>query len=315
MNHTSIKRISLTTLALVAALAVSARANGPVTSAAEHRSPVNPNHSMARVLLPDEVYQIDDGVSENSVGLTIGGDIIAFIRFNVIPGSETITSINCAFGTPLFPDPTLNGLAYTAALWDDPNGDTNPSDATLLATKDGVISQAGTDTFLLNAITPTTITTPDFFVGYVVRGTVAGQFPCGLDQTNPKNNQNWVAGGASGDIQNLENNDLPPLLLEDAGLPGNWLIRADAGAGGENIVLGASVRRQQGGNRVVALTWSPADGGPSVNVLRNGVVFRPMTADDGTVQDNIGHRSGTFTYQVCEPDSGTCSNVVTVRVR
>jgi len=79
------------------------------------------------------------------------------------------------------------------------------------------------------------------------------------------------------------------------------------------IVLDATVRRQQS-NHVVALTWSPADGG-SVNILRNGAVLHGPTDDDGSAQDNLKHRTGTFTYQVCETDTGDCSNEVTVTVR
>ncbi|HEY8670960.1 MAG TPA: hypothetical protein VIL63_08980, partial [Terriglobales bacterium] len=291
MNHTTIKKISLTTLALVAALAVSARANGPVTSAMDHHRAAVPQHSIARTLLPDEVYQIDDGTSENSIGLTLGGDVICLNQFTVIPGSETITSINIAWGTPAFPDPTLIGLPYTVVLWGDPNNDGNPNDpANVLATASGVITDQGHDLFLATAITPTTITGTSFFVGFLIPNTASGQFPASFDQDNPLSNRSYIAGGASGtgDINDLNNNDLPVAPIESFGLIGNWLIRADAGGGGgENIVLGASVRRQQGGNRVVALQWSPADGGASVNVLRNGVVFRPTTDDDGTAQDNL----------------------------
>lgn len=81
--------------------------------------------------------------------------------------------------------------------------------------------------------------------------------------------------------------------------------------GGGDITLNAKVRRQ-GGNRFVVLNWSPADGG-QVNVLRNGTV-KGSTADDGSFQINIHQHTGTDTYQVCETDSGDCSNVVTVRV-
>ena len=81
---------------------------------------------------------------------------------------------------------------------------------------------------------------------------------------------------------------------------------------GSPITLEARVRRQ-GGNRVVLLTWSPADGG-SVNVLRNSVVIQ-TTDDDGTTKDRLGTQTGTFIYQVCETDSGDCSNEVAVRVR
>jgi len=81
---------------------------------------------------------------------------------------------------------------------------------------------------------------------------------------------------------------------------------------GQAITLDARVVRQ-GGIRIVVLTWSPADGG-TVNVLRNGVVIT-AAADDGAFKDKLGTHTGTFTYQVCETDSGDCSNEVTVRVR
>jgi hypothetical protein len=63
----------------------------------------------------------------------------------------------------------------------------------------------------------------------------------------------------------------------------------------------------------VSLRWDPADGG-DINVLRNGTIVQ-TTADDGSTRDNLGTMTGTFTYQVCETDSGDCSNEVAVRVR
>ncbi len=58
---------------------------------------------------------------------------------------------------------------------------------------------------------------------------------------------------------------------------------------------------------IADLSWSPADGG-NVNVYRNGQVVS-TTADDGSESDRIGRRvSGTYAYQVCETDSGDCSN-------
>ena len=84
------------------------------------------------------------------------------------------------------------------------------------------------------------------------------------------------------------------------------------GQGGSPITLDARVHRQ-GGKRLVVLTWSPADSG-SVNVLRNGVVVH-TTDDDGAGQDKLGTHTGTFFYQVCETDSGDCSNQVRVVVQ
>jgi hypothetical protein len=78
------------------------------------------------------------------------------------------------------------------------------------------------------------------------------------------------------------------------------------------LILDARVRRQNG-KRVVVLSWSPADGG-SVSLLRNGVVV-DTTDDDGAARNNLGTQTGTFYYQVCETDSGTCSNLVRVVVQ
>jgi len=91
-----------------------------------------------------------------------------------------------------------------------------------------------------------------------------------------------------------------------------FVDRDPAGGGGEDITLTAQSRVNQQGNTDVQLRWAPADGG-SINVLRDGVVIR-ATADDGKVGDKLGMMTGTFTYQVCETDSGDCSNEVDVVV-
>ena len=79
----------------------------------------------------------------------------------------------------------------------------------------------------------------------------------------------------------------------------------------DDIVLQARVKTQ-GNQHQVQLKWSPADGG-RMNILRNGAVVA-TTPDDGKANSNLGTRTGEFTYQVCETDSGDCSNEVTVVV-
>ncbi len=96
----------------------------------------------------------------------------------------------------------------------------------------------------------------------------------------------------------------------------NWRTRIAnfklATGGGQNIVLSAQPRAR-GNKAKVTLTWDPADGG-DVNVLRDGAVVQ-TTADDGSTQDKLRNASGqTFTYQVCETDSGDCSNEVQVMI-
>ena len=85
-----------------------------------------------------------------------------------------------------------------------------------------------------------------------------------------------------------------------------------AGGGGGAIELRGSPKRS--GNRTGAsLQWRPADGG-MINVLRDGNIVQ-TTADDGQTTDDLGGATGTFTYQVCETDSGDCSNEVDVTVQ
>ena len=81
--------------------------------------------------------------------------------------------------------------------------------------------------------------------------------------------------------------------------------------GGGDIVLQTRVKAQ-GNKHQVQLKWSPADGG-DMNILRNGAVVA-TTPDDGQAPSNLGTRTGEFIYQVCETDSGVCSNEVTVVV-
>ena len=453
---------------------------------------------------------LDDGSAEDGIGLTLGGDIISLNEFAVVPGAEEIDSVSIAWGTPVFPDPSLNGLPYTVAIWSDPNGDGSPTDAVLLTTASGVVANQGTDTFITTNI-GATIATSNFFVGFLITHS-AGQFPSAFDETSPTfSNRSYVAGGAQGNINDLNANDLPVAPIESFGLIGNWLIRAhspgnpsptptptptatpagalwyngdfngvnglanerdtslgsgqfaqvfddfnvndaegwdvdevfshnlentnvvgatweirqgmsegnggtliasgmtatpvvtqvgpggfgflefevkvtglnvhlapgtyhlnvtptgdltgrsfdsttdgancigtpcgnnqnaffnsnffganytstanfgqpfdfsmgvngDVSGGGGGIVLEARVRGRDN-QHFVGLHWSPADGG-EMNVLRDGVVVRTVQ-DDGATRDKLNRRKGTFTYQVCETDSGDCSNVVEVTV-
>jgi hypothetical protein len=319
MKYPTLQKVTLTTMALVASLALSARAGTPSTSSAVRThgmaKSLNPIH---RLLFPASTYQIDDGTMEDAVGFGDGFSNIEalwFNQFDVIPGQTTITSVSVAWGTPNFPDPSLDGEPVTIAVWSDPNGDGNPSDASLLGSVNGVISQSGTDTFVTYTFS-TPVALPagatSFFAGDLTPAHSGfEQFFQGLDENSTFHRQSWVAANAAGGDANLQNpgqNDTVG-LIDDFGLPGNWGIRADAGGSGGSITLNATLRRSHG-NRFVVLTWSPADGG-QVNVVRNGSVIG-STADDGSFQQNIHQHSGTDTYQVCTTDTNTCSNVVTV---
>jgi len=89
-------------------------------------------------------------------------------------------------------------------------------------------------------------------------------------------------------------------------------VNGQVSGGGGDITLTATVKHKEGGTKVT-LTWSPANGG-EMDVLVNGKVVH-TTADDGMAMKNVGARTGTATFQVCEPDTGICSNVVEVTLR
>ena len=307
------------TMALVASLALSAQARGPIHVSASYGNQGSHTSSHHSVNTITADYQYDDGTSENAVAIGTGVTAIEALWFNqfaVIPGANVIGSVDIAWGTPANSTPAsqLNGTPVTIAIWSDPNGDGNPSDAVLLGSVPGTVQDANTDTFITYTF-PTAVTVPgtSFFVGDMTPANNSVEpFIESLDQ-NTSAGKSWTAfnsNGAPVDINNIGNNDTVA-VIDSFGIPGNWLIRANATTTTGDIVLMARARHV-GPQRAVALRWSPADGG-TLNILRDGVVIA-TAADDGKASDQTATAGSTYTYQVCETDTGNCSNEVTVVV-
>jgi hypothetical protein len=249
MKTPTLQKVMLTTMAVVASLALNAQAGQPRLSTAkqtngstnkqEQRGPLAPTARGAGHFLPLATYQIDDGSAEDAVGFGDGSqnfESLWFNQFAVIPGNTTITSVEVGWGTPVFPDPNMDGTPVTIAVWSDPNGDGNPSDAALLGSVAGTIQNSGTNTFVTYTLTPAVTLPPgatSFFVGDLTPATPGGpqQFFQGIDQDSTLHRQSWVAAmsdGSSVDFNNPGNNDFIG-IIDDFGLPGNWLIRANSG--------------------------------------------------------------------------------------
>ncbi len=232
----------LATMALVTSLALSAQAGKPRLSTAKSIHGAKPQHFSATAIgarhqSPSSAYVLDDGTMEDSVGFGNGSqnfESIWFNHFTVISGQTSITTVSVAWGTPVAPDPSLNGTPVTIGIWSDPNGDGNPSDAVLLGSVAGTIQSNGTDTFIDYTFSPPIDVSAytSFFVGDMTpMNNGPENFPQGLDETPPMHMQSWVAAMSSGgpvDFNNLGNNDFLG-TIDSFGLPGNWGIRADTG--------------------------------------------------------------------------------------
>ncbi len=137
----------------------------------------------------------------------------------------------------------------------------------------------------------------------------------------------FAFGGGLGETQELTITATPQTDLTGAVAFGEVVLHENGGVapdqrlsvaikgigdGGGELTLSATLRRE-GGSRRVALSWTPADGG-SMDILRDGIVIRTVD-DDGRAQDKLGlgGREG-HVYQVCETDTGDCSNEVRVKV-
>ena len=179
----------------------------------------------------DAIYQLDDGTSENSIGLTNGGDVMWLNAFEVVEGAGAVTEISSAFG---WSDGSglPEGAPVTYLVYEDPNDDGDPTDAELLASVETTVQDPHTDTFVPESIAPTTVE-GTFFIAALFQNQPAGQFPAPIDESSGSQQASWVIGNTSPggfDVENLGNNDVAPALLDDIGFPGNWLLRADGGA-------------------------------------------------------------------------------------
>ena len=242
MKYPTLQKVMLTTMALVVSLALSAQAGKPKLSAAKNQKGFRSKaamtaHAAARHFLPLAIYQIDDGTMEDSVGFGNGlqnFQSLWFNQFAVQAGQTSITTVQVAWGTPHFPDPSLNGLPVTIAIWSDPNGDGNPSDAVLIGSVAGTIQNAGTDTFVNYTFSPPIDVSgmSSFFVGDLTpMNNGPENCPQGLDENSTLHRQSWFAAmsdGSNVDLTNPGNNDFLG-LIDDFGIPGNWGIRADPG--------------------------------------------------------------------------------------
>jgi hypothetical protein len=178
---------------------------------------------------PCDVY--DDGISDNSVGLTAGGDLVWLHKQGAIGQSNVVSAIRAAYGTAAFPGSApAAGTPVTIAIWDDPNDDGNPNDLVLLATAASTVQNGDTDILNMTNLAPPVAVNGVYFIGVAITH-LPGEFPASEDQNTASLGRAFVAGGGPGTVNlaNLSAAGLPPTDTDLIGLPGVWLLRADCG--------------------------------------------------------------------------------------
>jgi hypothetical protein len=171
------------------------------------------------------VFQWDDGVSENNLGISDGAEI-CWIHSFVAAHPATIQAILTDFGTPAFPGTSgvHPGDTFRVYVWGDPTDDGDPTDAVLLAQATGTAAAGSIDTDVLQSV-PIAANIPagSFFVGASIVH-AAGFYPAPMDETTPQHH----AWGAYTLLPPFNPSNLPGMnlaSLDALGFPANWMLR------------------------------------------------------------------------------------------
>jgi len=178
--------------------------------------------------VPDlpEAYFYDDGTAEVGLGLAAGGHLCWMHWFQTTPGAMPIKEIHTAFGSSAGANPPAGNPA-SVYIWDDPNGDGDPSDAVLLAQVATVCTDPGTNIFQEVNIGTVPLPSAGFFIGAMCEHD-SGTYPGPVDEDTPYMGEAWAVGdtGYNFDPVDLYTNDVPPVEMSSIGIDGYFLLRA-----------------------------------------------------------------------------------------
>ena len=162
---------------------------------------------------------LDDNLAEaNASFFAVGAGHMGINRYADTGDVTTVSGVQVCWGWGGGTAHT-NGNATVVALWSDPNGDGNPSDAALVEQVSTVISAANTDTYVLVPFTANHVMNGPYFIGTgYVRQTVGANFPLCIDNTSCEIRPDvaWLVGntGLPVDVTNLPANTTPPIQMD-----------------------------------------------------------------------------------------------------
>jgi hypothetical protein len=252
-------------------------------------------------------FQLDDGSAEDSIGFGTAGPpatesgAVWINRFNAT-AALTVDSISIFWGDTTLAGGDLTGLQANLVVYYDADADGDASNAVRLGTDDLVTITTTGDfqTYTTNFSVPGA---GDVYIGFVDQWALAGSFsprlfPAAIDETASQGMSHLSAAGTPPtDIVNLGNNDNNG-VIDDFGLPGNWLIRATGTGGGSGGPCTGPV--------VPWLTATPASG--SVNGGSNTDVTITANPSAGTLD------AGTYTAELCITTNDPTQALISVPV-
>ncbi|MEO1699200.1 MAG: hypothetical protein AAFU73_18060 [Planctomycetota bacterium] len=190
---------------------------------------------------PAQSYALDDG--KPGVYQSLGGPFPTFadesgiMQAFSVPGggSDRIESISIAFSPFWYFDAgstqTIDGADVRVAVWSDPNGDKNPSDAVLLGVSGGHVAQnTGSGQFVTYTLPTPVSVTGSFFIGATLEATFGPLSTAtgAIDESQGYQWDSWYFSNDAGpiDVVQLSQNSQPPTNVL---LTGRYLLRANDG--------------------------------------------------------------------------------------
>lgn len=174
----------------------------------------------------------DDGVSENSIGLSAGGQIAWMHRFGAPLQWTNVMDVSTTYGSAALGGAAPpNGTPAEVVIWDDSDDDGDPATGlVLLGVYPTTVQNGDTDLFNTTAIQPPLPVFGLYFVGVSVTQ-AAGQYVAPIDSNAAACGivpVSWVAGQPSGslDYANLQAAGSVLTSLDALGIGGRWLLRA-----------------------------------------------------------------------------------------
>jgi uncharacterized repeat protein (TIGR01451 family) len=244
---------------------------------------------------------LDDGSAENSIGVTDGVSSYQFVWMNRFTPAAADFPFNLEQISILWPSGQVTaGSSVELVVYQDPDSDSDPSDAELMGTYNVTIQNVDGVTWD-NYTLPTPLLlggAGDVLIGAINRWVTSGispaQWPANIDQTASQG-RSWIGWW---------NTDppTPPVLPPDStwatidslGYPGNWMIRAS-------------------GTTAAGVTWLTVD--PSTGDLaadsNQDVTVHFNAAAEGI---ETGVYQATLRYNTSDPVNPTISIPVTMNV-